>query len=69
MEAKIVEPAEKAARTAVKVVLMVFALAVSIVLGEFYRGLGWTGLVIFVVGPPWEHLLFSSGKLYDADGC
>ena len=44
------EPAEKVARTTVKDVVMVFAGIVAIVFGEFYRGLGWTGLVIFIVG-------------------
>ena len=30
--------------------LMILAFVVSVVFGEYYRGLGWLGALIFVVG-------------------
>ena len=58
------EPAEKAARQLIKLAVMVFAFIVAVVFGEFYRGMGWFGLLIFVVGAGmgalgiylWKHL-------------
>lgn len=44
------EPAEKLLRRIVILALMIFAFVVSIVFGEFYRGMGWLGLLIFVLG-------------------
>jgi len=44
------EPGEKFIRRLLKVVLMILAFIVSIVFGEYYRGLGWLGALIFVVG-------------------
>jgi hypothetical protein len=45
-----VEPGEKFIRRLLKVVLMILAFVVSVVFGEYYRGLGWLGALIFVVG-------------------
>ena len=44
------EPGEKFIRRLLKVGLMILALVVSIVFGEYYRGLGWLGALIFVLG-------------------
>ena len=44
------EPGERFIRRLLKFGLMIFALIVSIVFGEYYRGLGWLGVLIFVVG-------------------
>jgi hypothetical protein len=38
------EPAEKLIRRSIKFVLMI------IVFGESYRGMGWVGVLIFIVG-------------------
>lgn len=43
------EPAEKFIRRLLKFVLMILAFIVSIVFGE-YRGMGWVGVLIFVIG-------------------
>jgi hypothetical protein len=44
------EPGEKFIRRLLKVALMILAFIVSVVFGEYYRGLGWLGALIFVVG-------------------
>ena len=44
------EPGEKFIRRLLKVGLMILAFVVSIVFGEYYRGLGWLGALIFVLG-------------------
>jgi nicotinamide riboside kinase len=44
------EPAEKLVRRLLKFAFMILAFIVSIVFGEFYRGMGWVGALIFVVG-------------------
>ncbi|MCL2824507.1 MAG: hypothetical protein FWD57_10995 [Polyangiaceae bacterium] len=44
------EPGEKFIRRLLKFGLMIFALVVSIVFGEYYRGWGWLGALIFIVG-------------------
>jgi len=44
------EPGEKFIKRLLKFVVMILALVVSIVFGEYYHGLGWLGLLIFVVG-------------------
>jgi hypothetical protein len=44
------EPGEKFIRRLLKFGLMIFAFVVSSVFGEYYRGLGWLGALIFVVG-------------------
>ena len=44
------EPAEKLIRRSIKFVLMIFAFIVAIVFAEFYRGMGWVGVLIFIVG-------------------
>jgi len=35
------EPGERFIRRVLKVVLMILAFVISIVFGEYYRGLGW----------------------------
>jgi hypothetical protein len=45
-----VEPGEKFIRRLLKFVLMILAFIASVVFGEYYRGLGWLGALIFVVG-------------------
>jgi hypothetical protein len=44
------EPGEKFIRRLLKFVLMILAIIVSIVFGEFYRGMGWVGALIFIIG-------------------
>ena len=44
------EPSEKFIRRILMLVFMIVAFIVSIVFGEFYRGMGWLGVLIFVVG-------------------
>jgi hypothetical protein len=45
------EPGEKFIRRLLKLVLMIFALIVSFVFGEYsFHGLGWLGPVIFIIG-------------------
>ena len=44
------EPAEKFIRRLLKFVLMILAFIVAIVFGEFYRGMGWVGALIFIIG-------------------
>ena len=44
------EPGEKFIKRLLKFVLMILAFVVSIVFGEYYRGLGWLGALIFIVG-------------------
>jgi hypothetical protein len=44
------EPGEKFIRRLLKLVLMILAFIVAIVFGEFYRGMGWVGVLVFVVG-------------------
>ena len=44
------EPGEKFLRRTLKFVFMILAFVVSIVFGEFYRGMGWVGALIFVIG-------------------
>ena len=44
------EPGEKFIRRLFKFGVMIAAFVVSIVFGEYYRGLGWLGALIFVVG-------------------
>jgi hypothetical protein len=46
----LVEPAEKFIRRLLKFVLMILAFIIAIVFGEFYRGMGWVGALIFVIG-------------------
>ena len=43
-------PGEKFIRRLLKLGLMIVAFVVSIVFGEYYRGLGWLGALIFVIG-------------------
>jgi hypothetical protein len=45
-----VEPAEKFIRRLLKFVLMILAFVVAFVFGEVYRGMGWLGALIFVIG-------------------
>jgi hypothetical protein len=45
-----VEPGEKFIRSLLKFGVMIVAFVVSIVFGEYYRGLGWLGALIFIVG-------------------
>ena len=44
------EPAEKLIRRLLKFVLMILAFVVAIVFGEFYRGMGWLAVLIFIIG-------------------
>jgi hypothetical protein len=44
------DPAEKFIRRLLKFVLMILAFIVAIVFGESYRGMGWVGALIFVIG-------------------
>ena len=44
------EPGEKFLRRILKFVFMILAFVISIVFGEFYRGMGWIGALIFVIG-------------------
>ena len=44
------EPGEKSIRRLLKFVLMILAFIVAIVFGEFYRGMGWVGALIFIIG-------------------
>jgi uncharacterized membrane protein YqjE len=44
------KPAEKFTRSLVKFALMILAFIIAIVFGEFYRGMGWVGALIFVIG-------------------
>ena len=44
------DPSEKFIRRLLTFVLMILAFIVSIVFGEYYRGLGWLGVLIFVIG-------------------
>lgn len=44
------EPGEKFIKRLLKFGLMILAFVVSIASGEYYRGLGWLGGLIFVVG-------------------
>jgi hypothetical protein len=44
------EPGEKFIQRFPKFVLMVLAFIVAIVFGEFWRGMGWVGALIFVIG-------------------
>jgi hypothetical protein len=44
------EPAEKLIRRFIKFIVMIFAFVVAIVFGEFYRGMGWVGALIFIIG-------------------
>ena len=44
------EPGEKFIRRLLKFVFMILAFIVAIVFGEFYRGMGWLGALIFIIG-------------------
>jgi len=44
------EPAEKFIHRFLKFVFVIVALIVAIVFGEFYRGMGWFGVLIFIIG-------------------
>jgi Na+/proline symporter len=44
------EPAEKLIRRLLTFVFMILAFVVAIVFGEYYRGMGWVGVVIFIIG-------------------
>ena len=44
------EPGEKFIRRLLKFGVMIVAFVVSIVFGEYYRGSGWLGALIFIVG-------------------
>ena len=44
------EPGEKFIRHLLKFVLALLAFIVSLVFGEFYRGMGWVGALIFIIG-------------------
>jgi hypothetical protein len=44
------EPVEKFIRRLLKFVLMILAFMIAIVFGEFYRGMGWVGALIFIIG-------------------
>jgi hypothetical protein len=43
------EPSEKFIRRLLKLVLMILAFVIAIVFEEF-RGMGWVGVLIFVIG-------------------
>ena len=44
------EQGKKIIRYILKLVLTIFAFIISVVFGEYHRGLGWLGALIFVVG-------------------
>lgn len=44
------EPGEKFIRRLLKFVLMILVFVIAIVFGEFYRGMGWVGALIFIIG-------------------
>lgn len=44
------EPGEKFIRRVLTFALMIFAFVISIVFGEYYHGLGWLGVLIFIIG-------------------
>jgi Na+/proline symporter len=44
------EPGEKFIRRILTFVLMILAFVISIVFGEYYHGLGWLGVLIFIIG-------------------
>jgi hypothetical protein len=44
------EPGEKFIRRLPKFVFMILAFIVAIVFGESYRGMGWIGALIFIIG-------------------
>jgi len=44
------EPGEQFIRRVLKFRLMILAFVISIVFGEYYRGLGWLGVLVFVIG-------------------
>ena len=44
------EPGENFIRRLLKFVFMVLAFIVAIVFGESYRGMGWIGALIFIIG-------------------
>jgi hypothetical protein len=44
------EPGEKFIRRLLKFVFMILAFVVAIVFGEFSFGMGWLGVVIFIIG-------------------
>ena len=44
------EPGEKFIRRLLSFVLMILAFIISIIFGEYYRGLGWLGALIFAIG-------------------
>ena len=44
------EPGEQFIRRVLKFLLMILAFVISIVFGEYYHGLGWLGVLVFVIG-------------------
>jgi hypothetical protein len=44
------EPGEKFIRRILKFIFMILAFIVATVFGEFYRGMGWIGALIFIIG-------------------
>ena len=44
------EPGEKFIRRLLKFFLMILVFVIAIVFGEFYRGMGWVGALIFIIG-------------------
>ena len=44
------EPGEKFIRRLLKFVFMILAFVIAIVFGEFSFGMGWFGVVIFIIG-------------------
>jgi hypothetical protein len=44
------EPGEKFIRRLLKFLFMILAFVIAIVFGEFYRGMGWVGALVFVIG-------------------
>ena len=44
------EPGEKFIRRLLKFVLMILVFVIAIVFGEFYRGMGWVGALISIIG-------------------
>lgn len=44
------EPLEKLIRRLLTFVFMILAFIVAIVFAEYYRGMGWLGVLIFIIG-------------------
>ena len=44
------EPAEKLIRRLLTLVFMILAFVIAMVFEEYYRGMGWLGVLIFIIG-------------------